>query len=160
MKIIQLTQGKTTIVDDEDYLIYGHLKWHVSHGRAVRRNRPAPDRVGAIWLHREIMGNPHGVTVDHINGNPLDNRKTNLRLCTTRENMANQRKWTKPTSSKYKGVYYAPRNRNHWQAYIGSARAGGRQNLGSFATETEAGLAYNKAAVELYGDFAHLNELC
>ena len=57
----------------------------------------------------------------------------------------------------YKGVYYAHRNRNKWQAYIGGSTGGKRKNLGSYGTEDEAGAAYNRAAKEMYGDFANLN---
>ena len=157
MKMIQLTQDKVTIVDDEDYAKFGHLKWHYSHGRAMRRD--GYKKKTNYWLHREIMGNPDGLVVDHINGNPLDNRKSNLRICTQAMNCKNVSKTKKKTSSVYKGVYYAPRNKNKWQAYIGSSSTGKRINLGSYATEEQAAKAYNDAAISLYGEFAKLNIL-
>jgi hypothetical protein len=155
MKMIQLTQNKTTIVDDDDYERYGHLKWHFSHGRAVRRNgwKVKTNQ----WLHREIMGNPQGLLVDHINGNPLDNRKENLRLCVQSQNMGNARKTTKKTSSVYKGVHRESSKgfKNPWSAYVN--KDGKRSSLGHFATEEEAALAYNTKAEELFGEFANLN---
>jgi hypothetical protein len=163
MKLILLTQGQTTIVDDDDFARYGHLKWHYSHGRAVRRvgkwTRDKSGVKGTVWLHREIMGNPDGLVVDHINGNALDNRRANLRLCTQRENSANQSKTSRGTTSPYKGVYHSsnPKSVKKFHAYIGSARAGERQHLGSFATELEAAQAYNKAAITKWGEFARLN---
>lgn len=160
--MIQLTQNKTTIVDDDDYERYGHLKWHYAHGRAVRRHgqwtRDRKKITGTTWLHREIMGNPEGLLVDHINGNPLDNRKENLRLCIQSQNMANARKTTKKkTSSTYKGVHKesSAGYKNPWSAYITKDKK--RQNIGHFATEEEAALAYNQRAEELFGEFAKLN---
>ena len=76
--MIQLTQDKTTIVDDDDFVRFGHLRWHYSHGRAMRRN--GWKNKTNQWLHREIMGNPDGLIVDHINGNHHDNRLENLRI--------------------------------------------------------------------------------
>ncbi len=159
--MIQLTQNKTTIVDDDDYARFGHLKWHYSHGRAVRRHgqwtRDRKKITGTIWLHREIMGDPEGLLVDHINGNPLDNRKENLRLCVQSQNMGNARKTTKKTSSVYKGVYKESSKgfKNPWSAYVN--KDGKRSSLGHFATEEEAALAYNTKAEELFGEFANLN---
>lgn len=153
MKMIELTKGFITIIDDDDYEKFGHLNWHYSHGRAVRRTKGAN-----TWLHREIMGDPEGVLVDHINGNPLDNRKSNLRLATKSANTANARKQTsRNTSSRFKGVTYAARNKNKWMAYIGTTRNGTRRNLGSFPTEIEAAEAYNVAAKAEYGVYAKLN---
>lgn len=161
--MIPLTQGKFTIVDDDDYERFGHLNWHLSHGRAVRRygkwSRETKGYKGNVWLHREIMGNPEGLFVDHINGNPLDNRKANLRLCTQSQNMGNARKTTsRKTTSRFKGVAYQPAYKNKWGAYIGKS-GDGRLWLGSYPTELDAALAYNKAAIDMYGEFARLNEV-
>ena len=161
--MIELTQGKVAIVDDDDFKRFGHLNWHYSHGRAVRRHGPwtreKGGHKGSLWLHREIMGNPEGLLVDHINGNPLDNRKKNLRLCLQSQNMANARKQSRNTSSKFKGVSKESGKgfKNKWAAYITKNQK--RYHLGHFATEKEAAAAYNEKAIELHGDFAKLNIL-
>lgn len=157
--MIELTQGKFTVVDDDDFIKFGNINWHYSHGRAVNRNARAG--VHNRWLHREIMGNPAGLVVDHINGNPLDNRKQNLRIVTQSLNAANSRKQsTRKTSSIYKGVSYNknPAARNKWHAYIGSPGKD-RINLGMYATEEEAALAYNKAARNRWGVNAQVNPI-
>lgn len=78
--------GKSVLVDDDDYKKYNHLKWHLSStGYAVRRNNRETTR-----LHRLIMNCPEGLVVDHLNGDTLDCRKSNMRICTQRENVKNR----------------------------------------------------------------------
>ena len=104
-------------------------------------------------MHRIILNAPKGTMVDHINGNGLDNRKENLRLCTTRENNANQKK-NRNNSSGYKGVAKAS-NCSKWRAYI---RVDGVQrHLGNHNTPEEAARAYDAAAKKHFGEYAHLN---
>lgn len=94
-----------------------------------------------------------GQIVDHINGNGLDNRRENLRLATARENALNSR--PRKGRSKFKGVYLDTL-RGNWYVQI---RAKGRgRYVGSFWSELDAARAYNKAALEHYGEFARLNE--
>ena len=104
-------------------------------------------------MHRVIMDAPKGMHVDHINGNGLDNRRENLRLCTNSQNHMN-RKTHRDSSSKYKGVSWNKRN-SKWQAYIGSGIK--RKNLGYFASESDAAKAYDIKAKECFGEFARLN---
>jgi hypothetical protein len=107
-----------------------------------------------ITLHRLIMQAPRGMVVDHVNGNRLDNRRCNLRLATTAENIRNMA--IRGGTSQFKGVYYnTPRGR--WRAHICCDRK--KLNLGDYATEEAAARAYNKAAIELFGPFARLNPL-
>lgn len=90
---------------------------------------------------------------DHIDGNGLNNQRRNLRPCTTAQNAANQTQ-QKGRSSLYKGVSWR-KGRNKWRAGI---KVNGKQiNLGDFTNETEAALAYNKAAAEHFKEFARLN---
>lgn len=105
-----------------------------------------------IYLHRLILNAKKGEVVDHINGNTLDNRKSNLRICTMAQNSFNRSKQHDNTSG-FKGVWYR-KDTKKWAAEI---RANGKkQRLGCFATPEEAYAAYCKAAKELHGEFARI----
>lgn len=149
-KEIQLTQGKVTLVDDEDYMMLVDMgRWHYSSGYAVR----AP----GVRMHRVIMNAAKGAQIDHINGDPLDNRRGNLRVCTNSQNQMNRK--VSRGESKFKGVVWQARKycRGAWRAVI--IKDGVVKYLGSFKTDREAAAAYNAAAIELYGAFATLNDL-
>ena len=92
--------------------------------------------------------------IDHLNGNRIDNRIENLRWCCSQQNNSNRLKTTKKTSSIYKGVSF-DKTKNKWHAYINKDRE--RQNIGYFDNERDAAIAYNNAAIELFGNFAKLN---
>ena len=97
------------------------------------------------------MEAPKHLQVDHINGNKLDNRKENLRLCTNGSNNRN-----KLARTGFKGVHQA-RISGKWIAQI--TKNYKVKHLGSFDTDTEAATAYNKAAKQLHGKYAQLNVL-
>ncbi len=98
------------------------------------------------------MKAPHGVEVDHINRNPLDNRKENLRLCTPSQNIGNQ-KLRASNRSGFKGVR---RHRGKWQAVI--SKLGAVYCLGTFEDKKHAASIYDQKAIELYGEFALTNK--
>ena len=107
-------------------------------------------------LHTLIMNTPKGMVVDHINGNPLDNRKCNLRICTNAENSRNNTLW-KTSSIGLKGVQSAKANGSA-QPYRARIKYNYKEiQLGTFVTKEEAGIAYDKKALELFGEFASLN---
>lgn len=140
------------LLDEEDqhYLLYAYSI--TSDGYvAISRDKKK------VLLHRWLLKAEAGQAIDHINGNKLDNRKENLRFCTQAQNCANRRKRTdKVTSSKYKGVSYCKQTKR-WKATV--RQTGISQTLGRFSTEEAAALAYNKAALQYFGEFAHLNQI-
>ena len=150
MKEIPLTQGKVTIVDDDMFEYLNQWKWHLSRfGYAVRKPKEQ------IYMHRFIMKPDKGFFTDHINGDKLDNRKDNLRICTTSENMMNRGKQSNNTSG-YKGVFWSiPAKR--WRAQIVVMRKA--IHLGLFDTPEEAYKEYKKAEKKLFGEFVHKEAL-
>lgn len=159
MKYLKLSQNKRAIVDDKDYEWLSQWKWSYKvskkysngkeHGIAVRRilgNK-------LLRLHRVILNPKNNLQVDHINGNPLDNRRSNLRICSISENNRNK---TSVSKSGFKNVYPVP-NTKRWYSKIMINRK--RIYLGSFDSKKEAALAYNEAAIEYHGKFANLNHI-
>jgi hypothetical protein len=109
-KHIQLTKGLFATVDDDDYETLNQWKWHASsHGHKWYALRGA--RSNRVRMHRFIVNAENGMDVDHINGNTLDNRKSNLRICTHAENTRNRR-GRSTNRSGYKGVYWCEEKQN------------------------------------------------
>src|SRR5574343_411505 len=111
MKEIQLSQGKVAIVDDEDYDYLNQWKWYAAERKCgiwyATRNIRKDGKVRIIPMHRVILNTPKGMDTDHINGDGLDNRRSNLRSCTHMENICNPNRSLSPTkSSRFKGVYW------------------------------------------------------
>ena len=116
MKTIKLTKGLSAIVDDEMFMSMNIYKWNITHNSRghlyARRTLKKGGKVKHLRMHREVIGAKPGEWVDHINGNTLDNRKSNLRICTASINALNRkkkprRKGSVPTS-QFVGVYYFP----------------------------------------------------
>jgi hypothetical protein len=159
--MVELTQGKVAFIDDADWELVRQHNWYAhkqgntyyAQTNIVRADGSSTN----VAMHRLIMGNSCiGSDVDHINHNGLDNRKsTNLRICTQTENNMNWRKRANCTSD-YKGTSWHKANAK-WQALI--TIAGKKRYLGSFDNELDAAMAYNKAALEHFGQFACINQL-
>ena len=146
---ISLNDGLYTYVDAADYEWLNQWHWRgYSAGYAGRYEKGK-----LLYMHRQIMQPPKGLVVDHINGNGYDNTRINLRNVTRRQNMYNKGKHI-GTASIYKGVMRDKRS-GKWFAVIRSGDARPRSDL--FVEEAEAGRAYDRAAVELFGEFARLN---
>lgn len=159
VKKVQLTQGKFALVDDEDYEKINRFKWHYAAGYARRNVRLNNGKRKIIFMHRIIAETPDGLYCDHINGDTLDNRKSNLRNVTKQQNNWNAKKKTKATS-KYKGVYFFKRDKDQIGKWGARIQVDGKLiRLGYFSSEIEAALAYNRAAKKYFGEYAVLNEV-
>jgi len=158
MKKIPLTQGKFALVDDEDY---DHLtlmgKWHYMNVGYAKTSIGGRKNKQDIYLHRFIAGLQHGdgKVIDHINGDKLDNRKENLRVCKQSENCAN-RGLNKNNTSGFKGVCFDKR-KNKWMAKIQVNRK--YIFCGYAETPEQAALKYNIFATKHFGEFAVLNNI-
>lgn len=143
--------GCNVVLDDEDYEAVKAANWKVragnGHQYVVKSQRIDGKRVLRI-LHRELMKAPRDKWVDHKNGNTLDNRKENLRLCTPAENNRNRRQEAGAVS-RFKGV--SRHSATRWKAQI---QVNGRHMyLGVFASEEKAAEVYNEAAARFFGEF-------
>jgi HNH endonuclease len=118
---IELTQGQVAIVDDEDYDWLSEWKWFaLQDGRTFYACRQLPStkkKKRMVWMHRQILGAESGQEVDHISGNGLDNRRSNLRMASHAENLSNQRRRAKVGTSVFKGVSWRPQQ-GKWLARI------------------------------------------
>lgn len=157
MKTIQATKGYAAIVDDEDYESLSRFSWY-AHNSTGRNPRPARRTSVAegrkvVFLYHEIMRPSPGMVIDHINGDPWDNRRCNLRECTHTENMRN-RKPHRGTKSGFKGVRIIDRKCRYAAAITCDGKL---HHIGTFADPEEAARAYDEAATRLHGEFARLN---
>ena len=157
-KEIQLTQGKVAIVDDEDFDYLNQFKWFSSNMKgkfyAVRTSY-SNEKCSCILMHREIMKPIKGYVIDHIDGNPLDNQKKNLRICTVSQNSMNRNKTVK-NKSGFKGVYWHKLSKK-WASVIKIDNKA--LHLGLFLDAKEAAKTYNAAALKYHGEFANLNKI-
>lgn len=152
IRYIPLTQGRVAVVDASDYAWLSLHKWHLVNprGRCYAGRCCHGKRVS---MHREIMQPLDGYVVDHIDGDGLNNRRSNLRICTVRQNLQNQAK-APGCSSQYKGVHRDKRTGK----FTAEIRPGRKQiHIGSFDDEIEAARAYDRKAIEFFGEFAWLN---
>ena len=154
MKQIELTQGQYAIVDDDDFDEINQYNWCFNQGYAVRNVKVSKGKYNSQYMHRFVTNCSDDMDVDHINHDKLDNRKSNLRVCSTSENMRNQQIRTVAKTSVYKGVTFN-KQAGKWMAQI--VLDGKRKYLGYFTNETDAAIAYNNAAIEFFGEFALIN---
>ena len=150
---IVTTRGARFVIDLEDVEKVSGRSWS-SHPAGYATHSVRLPKRGVRLLHRMLLGAPAGMQVDHIDGDPTNNRRANLRLCSHADNHKNLRKPTNNTSG-YKGVSWC-KQKKRWQSKI---RAGGKQyHLGRFDTPEQAKAAYDAAAERLFGDFKRASE--
>lgn len=146
---VYLTQGKMAIIDVESIPIIAPYRWCTLRGSSGNFYAMTS---GTQLMHRVLMGAEKGELVDHEDHDGLNNRLGNLRRATKAQNAMNSRPLRANNTSGYKGV---ARYRKKWQAGINLN--GKRIHIGNFDTPEEAARAYDRAAIELFGEFACLN---
>ncbi len=154
MKQIPLTQGKSATVDDADFEWLNQWKWYCNNDYATRKTLGGEKWRKKLSMHRVIIKALPHQSVDHKDGNPLNNCRSNLRFATDSQNQANRHKMRFTHSSLYRGVSWHSRKKK-WIAHIGYKRK--LIHLGYYKNEIDAARAYDKAAKELFGEFACLN---
>lgn len=151
MREVNLTQGKITLVDEIDFDRVAASSWCAAFekksGRWVAKR--AGIKGGTEYLHRFILDAPISMHVDHMDGNTLNNQRSNLRICTQRQNKQSRR-----TARQFKGAGLHKLT-GKFAAYLG--HSGKRHHLGLFPTIEAAARAYDQKARELFGEFAALN---
>lgn len=152
MASIFTSSGLEILVDDSDHEELSKFSWCIAGDGYAGRSEWTNGRWISVSMHRILMDLKPGDKrkVDHINGNRLDNRRGNLRICTDAQNQRNRGK-NKNNTSGFKGVTWS-KNRKKWYAHIGF---GGRDYfLGFYATPEAAHQAYCEAAAKHHGEFA------
>jgi hypothetical protein len=162
LKEIELTKGMIAIVDDEDYEDLNKHLWHVNSGGYAARMIKHPTmptkkkKQVVLQMHRYLMGLSYGdpLVVDHIDGNKLNNTRSNLRVCTFAENAKNKPGGINNISG-YKGVYTYQTDR--WRACISNENK--FFHIGVYDTPEQAYAAYCEAARKLHGQFANFGTI-
>ena len=160
--IVSLTRGMQAVIDDDDAHLVAGYKWQAAVSEPGRFYAAASPYIrgsgrgvgqAKIYMHRVIMSAEPNQSVDHIDGDGLNNRRSNLRFCTNTQNMQNMRGW-KTARSKYKGVWWNTRP-GRWQADI--TVNGRKVYIGKYDDEMTAARAYDAAALRYFGEFARVN---
>lgn len=162
MKEIKLNDGHVAFVDDEDFEIVSKYNWRAySHGRGFRVLRPNCWTRNGEWiskyamLHRFILKCEKGKEIDHMDGNPLNNCRSNLRICSRAENCFN-----KPLRKDSKTGIIGVRFNKKWNTWTTRIVIDGdRKCIGSYDNKKEAALVYNVCASFCFGSFARLNQM-
>jgi len=149
-KLVQTTPS--VLVDEIDLARFGHLSAWIDDLGRIKISLGSREE-GKAFLHRLILDTFSAV--DHINGNPADNRRGNLREATLSQNQGN-RKTSLFSKSGYKGVSWHKASKK-FRARLGTKT--GEIYLGLFDSPEAAALAYNEAAVKYFGEFAKLNKV-
>ncbi len=139
--------GKYAMVDECDWQFVQFWNWSLSTGYAF-------NSMTGVFMHAFLMSPEIGQQIDHVNGDKLDNRRSNLRFCNSSQNQMNRR-GNSDNASGYKGVHFDKGCINPWTARIKIGDSYVR--LGHYETKEEAAQAYNEAAINNYGPWARIN---
>jgi len=154
MKEIPLSGGMSALIDASDYPLVSTYTWcahRIDGSIYAATNIRDGESTHTVHMHRLLM-TPGSMHVDHINGDGLDNRRENLRVCTNAQNRLNSRRYRNNTSGA-KGVSWCKKT-GKWYARI--AVDGRRVFLGFFPTINEASDAYAKASSAMHGAFGRV----
>lgn len=150
MKYIPLSKGQFAVVDDEDYESLSQFKWCLHSNGYAKRHEGGRNNRRCIYMHRMVARALESDSVDHADGNKLNNSRSNLRVCTHQQNCYNT-KMHKDNISGKKGVTLIKATGR----YMARIQANGKsRHLGVFATPEEASECYAQAAQRLHGEFS------
>lgn len=153
---LALSNGYSVIVDECDYEWLSQYRWYAKKNGnkwyAARGTRLPGGKKPTLWMHRAILEASKGVQVDHVDGNSLNNSRSNLRLCSPQQNTFNRQAII--GSSHFKGVSFDTRQ-NRWKASVTVDKK--TKTIGYFIEEVAAARAYDQAARLRFGEFAWLN---
>lgn len=165
---IPINKNKFVLIDPQDFSLITHKKeinpyqkrsvyiWRIKVVRG-KEYAIASMKINERWIeikmHRFILGvTDRNLEVDHIDGNGLNNQRINLRVCTHQQNCFNKKH--SPSRSGFRGVKQVG---SRWMAYI--TIDGKQKYLGMFPTAPQAARAYNQSAIQIFGEFACLNQM-
>ncbi|MFF3620002.1 AP2 domain-containing protein [Streptomyces sp. NPDC002467] len=155
---VDVKGGHSALIDVADLPLVSQYTWRPLKGHNGKLYAYAMAGRSAVYMHRLIAGTPAGLETDHVNGDGLDNRRSNLRVATCSQNSANtwkpRRSDGSTATSRFKGVTW-DRSRSKWQAKITVDQH--CKSLGRYDSEEEAARAYDAAAAARWGAFARLN---
>ena len=148
-----LSRGMFMQVSEQDLALAKSRRWHANPTYKGFLRYYAAGSINGIttYFHRLVLNAAHGEYVDHINSDSLDNRRENLRLCTSSQNVAHRLNG-RPNSTGYRGVHVC---RGKWVAAIKAK--GIKHRAGTFQTALDAAIAYDHLALHHFGEFAVLN---
>lgn len=141
------------LIDEADYELVSQYRWR-AHSAGSGLYYAIQGARDTNSMHRLIMSPPDNMQVDHINGDGLDNRRSNLRIATSSQNHANRKRLLRVKSSVYRGVTWH-KAAGKWQAAIKANQA--FHYLGVYESEEDAARAYDRAAMIYFGEFANTN---